>query len=159
MTNTLLFDLARVFLFTKDKSYKGELNSLHRTLSGKPDYKFSDYFYFNEELFGITEKLKLKTELYMFTSGTIQEVPDVQYKINGFFKEVFSAEKLGLSKKDPNAYLEIVAKIGKPQEDIVFIDDARENILAAQEANLKTILYGGNFQLIQELKNHIKFTI
>ena len=159
MVNTLLFDLARVFLFAKDKNYKGELNSLHRSLSGKPGYKFSEYFYFNEELFSITEKLKFKTELYMFTSGTIQEVADVQYKINGFFKEVYSAQKLGLSKKDPNAYLEIVAKIGKPQEDIVFIDDTKENILAAQEANLTTILYAGNFQLIEELRNHINFTL
>lgn len=157
MINTLLFDLSRVFLFTKDKSYKGELNDLHNNLSHDPKYKFLDYFAFNEELFDIAQKLKLKTELYMFTSGIIQEVPEVQTRINGLFKEIYSAQKLGLSKSDPRAYLEITSIMGKAQEEIVFIDDSSKNVLAAQEASLPAILYTGNFQLINDLQKHINF--
>ena len=159
MVTTLLFDFARVFLFTKDKNYNGELNSLHGSLSATPGYKFFDHFTFNEELLDIVEKLKLKTELYMFTSGIIQEAHEVQIKINGLFKEVYSAEKLGLSKSDPLAYLQITNMMGKSQEEIIFIDDMSKNILAAQEANLTAILYTGNFQLINDLQKHINFTL
>ena len=159
MITTLLFDFARVFLFAKDKNYKGELNALHKSLAVTPGYKFFDHFEFNEELLNITEKLKLKTDLYMFTSGVIQEVPEIQSKINNLFQEIFSAQKLGLFKNDPNAYLDIVGRIGKPQEEIIFIDDSSRNILAAQEANLQTILYTGNLQLVNELRQHINFII
>jgi hypothetical protein len=34
-----------------------------------------------------------------------------------------------------------------------------KNILAAQEANLKTILYSGNLQLLGELSRLINFTM
>ena len=159
MVTALLFDLARVFLFTKDKNYNGELNALHKNLLSKPEYKFHDHFVFNEELFDIAEKLKLKTELYMFTSGTIQEAPEVQIKINSLFKEIYSAEKLGFYKSDPLAYLRITGMMGKTQEEIVFIDDSSKNVLAAQEANLTAILYTGNFQLINDLQKHINFTL
>lgn len=37
--NTLLFDLARVILFNKNRMYKGELNKLHRELAVNEDYE------------------------------------------------------------------------------------------------------------------------
>lgn len=159
MVTALLFDFSRVFLFAKDRNYNGELNALHKSLSAKPGYKFFEHFMFNEELFNIVEQLKYKTDIFMFTSGIIQEAPEVQAKINGLFKEVFSANKLGLPKNDPNTYFDLVGRIGKPQEEIVFIDDSSKNILAAQEANLSTILYTGNLQLVNDLKHYLNFTI
>jgi len=159
MAATLLFDFSRVFLFAKDKNYKGELNVLYKSLISKPDYKFFDHFIFNEELFGIAERLKLKTDLFMFTSGIIQEAPEIQTRLNGLFREIYSANKLGYSKSDPLAYTNIAGKIGTAQEEIIFIDDMTKNILAAQEANLKTILYSGNLQLLGELSRLINFTM
>jgi HAD superfamily hydrolase (TIGR01509 family) len=159
MISALLFDFARVFLFAKEKDYEGELNALHRQLSSSLDYKFFDHFEFNEELFGYVEQLKAKIDLYMFTSGTIQETPEVQIKIVDLFKEIFSAQKLCLSKTDPRAYIDIAASIGKAPEEILFIDDTPANILAAQEAHLSTILYSNNLQLMNDLKNFVNFTI
>ena len=159
MISALLFDFARVFLFAKDKNYKGELNALHKQLSPSPGYKFFDHFKFNEELLSYAEKLKTKVDLYMFTSGTIQETPEVQMKIVDLFKEIFSAQKLSLFKTDHGAYVDIATRMGKTPEEILFIDDAPSNILAAQEAQLSTILYSNNLQLMTELKNFINFTI
>lgn len=159
MITTLLFDLSKVFLFCKDKNYTGELNALHRKLVSDPDYKFFDHFEFNEELLSFVDKLKEKIDVYMFTSGTIQDTPEVRMKIGNLFKDILSAEKLGLKKNDPASYFTLSERIGKPQEEILFIDDSPPNLIAAQESHMPTLLYTDNIQLMADLKNFVDFTV
>lgn len=159
MITALLFDLSKVFLFAKDKSYTGELNSLHRQLNVDPNYKFFDHFEFNEELLGFVGKLKDKIDIYMFTSGTIQETPQVKMKIENLFKDIFSAEKLGIKKSDPESYITLAEQLGKSPEEILFVDDSPQNILAAQEANFQAVLYTNNLQFFEDIKNILNLTL
>jgi FMN phosphatase YigB (HAD superfamily) len=159
MITTLLFDLSKVFLFAKDKGYTGELNALHSKLKVDPNYKFFDHFEFNEELINYIKNFKENIDVYMFTSGTIQETPQVKMKIGNLFKDIFSAEKLNLPKTAPASYIALSEMIGKSPEEILFIDDSSENLTAAQKAQFSTILFTNNLQFVNDLKNFIDFTV
>ena len=78
MITAIIFDFSRVLLFPKDKNYKGKLNALHRELSKKPDYDVLENFEFNDELLSYLDKIKNKIDLYVFTTGIIQDSPKIK---------------------------------------------------------------------------------
>lgn len=151
MVTTLLSDFSRVLLNVKDKSYTGFLNTLHQEMSAKPDYKFFDYFELNEELLKFLETIKDKYSLYIFTTGSVQNVPNVRTRIDPIFRKIYSSEELGLNKKDPQSYLFIAKDLNKNPNEILFTDDQLENIKAAQTAGLPVIHFQSNEQFINDL--------
>lgn len=151
MISTLLFDFSRVLLNVKDKSYTGLLNTLYKEMSVNPNYKFFDHFELNEELLGFLTSIKNKYPLYIFTTGSVQNVAEVRKRIDPVFKKIYSSEELGLDKKDPQSYLYIAKELGKLPEEILFIDDQVENIKAAGTAGLTTIQFKSNEQFVSEL--------
>ena len=155
MITTLLFDFSRVLLFPKDKSYRGELNPLHAELSKNPNYKFLDYFELNAELLRFLKGIKDRSELYIFTSGTIQDAPEIQPTLRDIFVRVYSAERIGLSKKDPDSYSFIANDLGINAGEILFIDDTAANIKAARAAGLETLLFVSTQETIDEIKERL----
>jgi len=150
---TIVFDFSRVILFPKDQNYQGGLNKLHKDLSVKSDYKFLDNFKFNDELIKYLKLNKEKFELYIFTTGNIQNTPEVQRKIKGIFNKIYTVTDLGLGKESSKTFNILAQKIGKKPEDILFIDDTLQNVEAAKKAGLKTIQYNkDNKKLIQILE-------
>lgn len=141
MIKTLLFDFSRVLLLPKDQTYKGELNVLHKDLSAAPEYSFAQHFFLNEPLIEYLQTLQKEKDLYIFTSGSIQNVDEIKVKLDPVFKEVFSAQELGISKKDPEAYLKVISLIIAKPEEVLFIDDSPENVGAAQRAGLHSFQY------------------
>lgn len=149
----ILFDFSRTLIFPIDETYKGDLNPLHKKLKTKnKNYNFLSYFQLNTELFDYLEKLKDRCDLYIFTSGSIQNAPEIAGDLKKRFKEIYSAEQLGLNKKDPQAYEYLAKVLGLYSKEILFIDDSIGNIEAAKKAGLKTILYTSNASLISELE-------
>lgn len=146
----LLFDFSRVLLFPKDRSYHDSLNLLHKTLKQNQSYNPLDYFEINKELL---EFLKSKTGLgkfYILTSESIQDDPAFTDDL-AIFKNIFSGQKLGLLKTDPEIYNKVSVLIGVEPSEITFIDDSEKNIEAAKLAGLNTILYEDNSILINKL--------
>lgn len=139
----LLFDLARVILLPQDLSYQGELNSLHKRLSGGKDYDFSRHFELDYELLSFLDDLKEKFILAIYTSGKIQDAPEIKNRLLQTFSRLYSAIDLGISKKDPAGYTRISGNLGVQPSDILFIDDTLENITAAKYAGFQTHLYTG----------------
>jgi len=152
MIKAYLFDLSRTILFPKDKSYQSELNALHKELSLNKNYNFSDYFELDESLLSYLESVKNKYGLYIFTSGSIQNAPEIKSRLGSIFKRIFSAEDLGFSKKDPKAYEYISEQIGLTPDEVLFIDDSKLNIEAAQRARMNTWLYS-DFKDLEERLN------
>lgn len=143
MVTTLLFDLAWVILFPRDRTYHGTLNERHRKLSTEATYRFLEVFEFDDDLLNYIKELKPKYEIDMFTSGTIQEAPEAKVKLAGVFETELSAEKLGVSKKESRAY-EMVAKVlNKRSEEILFVDDNATNVEAAKAVGMQGIVYKG----------------
>jgi HAD superfamily hydrolase (TIGR01509 family) len=141
MIKILLFDLSYTLLFPKDKSYRGELNQLHKELSKGSNYNFSEHFYLDMEQLGYLKSLKDKCDLYMFTSGTIQNAPEIKNILKDIFKKIYSAEEIGLGKKDPESFRFIVKDLGVNPSEILFVDDLEKNVTTAKEAGLNAIVY------------------
>jgi FMN phosphatase YigB (HAD superfamily) len=122
------------------------LNGLYKELlaSGKP-FIFFDFFQLNEQLLQWYESQEGKFLVKMFTSGTIQNAPEISKRLKEVFGQILSAEELGASKDDPAAYRTVAKIIQHDPAEILLIDDDSKNIRAAIEAGLKTIVYD-NFE-------------
>jgi len=155
MTKVFLFDLSYTILFPIDKGYVGKLNDLFKERSESPGYNFASYFYINEELLSFIQSLQAKYRLAMFTSGIIQNAPEVRFRIDGLFEKIFSAEEIGLSKTEPSAYNFIASDLGVKESDITFIDDAKANIDAAEKVGINVLLFKDLKQLKKELKKEL----
>ena len=152
MIKAWLFDLSRVLLFPVDKNYKGELNKLHKELSGNPNYSFWEHFYLDENELSFLDGFKDKHDLYMFTSGTIQNAPEIRPRLDAIFKKIYSAEEIGLTKKDSKAYEFIAEDLGCTPDEICYIDDSEENVKAARTACVNVRLYRDFDKLKKDLE-------
>lgn len=154
MITNLLFDFSRVLLFPKDKNYSGLLNDLYRKITSE-DASFLDHYRFNEELLIFLKSFKDKFKLSIYTTDIIQNDPEAKKILDPIFENVFAANDLGISKKDPKGYLAIAEKLGVKSEEILFVDDGETNINVAKEAGLQTIHYVSNDQLLKDLQSKL----
>lgn len=152
MINTLLFDFSRVLLFPKDKDHIGDLNPLHAELRKNPGYRFLDYFELNTDLMRFLKGIKSKYQLYIFTSGSIQDAPEIQPELRGVFAKIYSAEKIRHSKRDPASYEFIANDLHKRPDEILFIDDTAANIEAANAAGLETLIFTSTQDAISKIR-------
>ncbi|MGA2910652.1 MAG: HAD-IA family hydrolase [Candidatus Microgenomates bacterium] len=148
MIKALLFDFSRTLLFPKDVNYRGELNSLYRKLIQDPKFDFLSNYQLNEEMLIYLGNLKVKYKLYVFTSGSIQDAPEIRERVGEVFEKVFSGEEMMISKKEPESYKKIAELIGLPVSDILFIDDSPVNVQAAGIAGLSAVQYKDNKSLM-----------
>lgn len=152
MITTIISDFSRVILDTKDKSYRGTLNGLHREMTQKfGNYNFFEYFEFNTELLDFYNTLKAKYSINIFTAGVIQKEPVVQKVISPIFDNIFSAQELHTEKSDTDAYKLILDTLKCKAEETIFIDDQEENLLAAGQTGIQTIKFKSNIQLKTQL--------
>ena len=151
MIKVLLFDLSRVLLFSKDSNYKGDLNPLHKELSLRKSYNFLDYFELNEELLKFLVGLKDKYKLYIFTSGTIQNAPEIKGRLDEVFYGIYSSENIGFSKKDPKAYEYIAQELRIRPQEILFVDNREENLEVAKSVGYCVLQYQTNEKIIEEI--------
>lgn len=153
MIKALLFDFSRTLLFPKDKTYKGNLNALHRQLSQTPGYDFLANFELNEEMLTFLNNIKDKYRMYMYTSESIQDTPEIKDKVDSYFDKIYSAEQIMLQKTDPESYKKLAEMIGLPVQDILFIDDLPANIAAAKLAGMEVHQYIDNKGVFDKLNS------
>ena len=156
MVKAILFDFSRVVLFPKDKKYKGGLNVLHKKLSQKPNYQLLNHFELNEELIHfLVKQVKDKLPIFLFTFGNIQNEPELAEDVRALFKKIYSAEELNFNKEDSQSFLYIAKDIGVKPQEIIFIDDKKVNVEAAQRAGLKAFQFMSNGQIINEISKFL----
>jgi epoxide hydrolase-like predicted phosphatase len=68
------------------------------------------------------------------------------------FDHVVDSSEVGLRKPDPRIYAELVKRLGLPAEHVVFVDDLPENLPAAAELGLQTVLFTDAPTLRQRLR-------
>lgn len=66
-------------------------------------------------------------------------------------EEVFVSADIGLAKPDPAYFIYVLEKLNILAEETVFIDDNEENILAAKNMGINTILFRGDKNLVESL--------
>ena len=158
MVKALVTDFGRVLLFAVDENYSGLLNDLHDTLVSEGDYDFWSYFKLNEDLLSFYKELSGEMDMYVFTTGHIQEYPPVAERMVEVFQGVISAARLGVDKKTPDAYIEMAKQIGHAPEEIIFVDDTPEKIAAAKQAGMICVFYESSSQAIEDVRSAISST-
>ena len=152
MIKAIVSDFSRVLLFPKDKNYRDSLNVLHKELSQKSHYNALDYFELDMDLLDFYKSLKDKAPVYLFTSDTIKDAPEFQPYLQPVFAGILSAKKMNTDKKIPEAYTLVAAQIHLNPDEILYIDDAPENIQAAKIAGVNTFLYEDYEKLLNQVR-------
>lgn len=152
----ILLDFSRVMLFPKDKNYSGKLNDLYRKAVREKSFNFFSYFELNEELVQYINRLKSKFIIHILTTDIIQNDPAIKTVLSQFLSNVFVANDLGMSKKNPDTYTFLAQKLHCLPEQILLIDDSITNIEAAKKAGLQAIQYISNQQIIEDFKKLFK---
>lgn len=75
-----------------------------------------------------------------------------KFKLDNFFDVIVGSGNEGISKPDPEIYKLIVKKLSVDPHSCIFIDDAETNISPAKDLGLKQILFKGQHNLEQELR-------
>jgi HAD superfamily hydrolase (TIGR01509 family) len=148
----ILLDFSRVLLFPTDESYLGSLNDRYREIVKESDYDYFKSFTLNSELLDFLKSLKPRFTLSIFTSEIIQNDKAVTPFLESIFERIFSAQEIGLSKTQKEAYLKIAEFLNEKPENIFYIDDKEVNVQTASEAGLKAVRYVSNPQIISQFK-------
>src|SRR5689334_4942016 len=122
MIKVLLFDFSRVLLHPTDRTYQGSLNSLHRELKDNESFYVFHYFELNEQILEYLQTVKDKFRLAIFTTDIIQDDPLIKEKIDPMFEKIYSASKLGITKKVKESYEFLAKDLGVKPEEVLFID-------------------------------------
>lgn len=149
---SLVFDFSWTLLFPRDDAYKGRLGDLNTRLSTGTAYNPTDHFQLNHELLNRLAPLKDAYSLYVFTAGSMHELPAIKQELRKVFLRVYSSRDIGHSKSDPNAFRKLSLLISTPAESILFVDDSPLNVEAAQRAGLQAIRYLTNQKLLEDMK-------
>ncbi|MCD6329148.1 MAG: HAD family phosphatase [Candidatus Cloacimonetes bacterium] len=68
-----------------------------------------------------------------------------------YFEKIFPSNEIGFRKPEHNAYQHVLDYLKLSPEEIVFLDDNYENILAAKFIGMKSILVTSYEQMVKEL--------
>ncbi|OGG72823.1 hypothetical protein A3A38_02530 [Candidatus Kaiserbacteria bacterium RIFCSPLOWO2_01_FULL_53_17] len=153
---SILSDFSRTILHPKDTNYTGGLNALHKKLGAElgDAYRVLDHFEFNTELMDFYRSLT-DVSVSVFTTDVIQDHPHIRPELEAVFENIFAANNLGVSKKDPNAYLSVARKLNASPSSIVYVDDQRANNEAARVAGMNVVHFDGNTPLVIEKIKHL----
>ncbi len=150
MIKLIVSDFSRTILFPKDTNYLASLNNLYKSLTPN-SAGFWDVFYLNESYMKTLAGIEIPK--IIFTTGYLQEDPQIKPKLLRVFGEIFNCDTIGGLKKDnPLAYLKICELTNNIPEETLFIDDEPVNISAAEQAGLKTLGFINSDLFYEQLK-------
>ncbi len=109
---------------------------------------------FNQELAVFLRQLRPRYKTALLSNAW----SDARHNIERLFQlhtfvdlQIFSAEE-GLAKPDLRLYRLALSRLEVQPAEVIFIDDREENILAAQQIGMRTILFEQNKQAIAALQ-------
>ncbi|MDP2906638.1 MAG: HAD-IA family hydrolase [Nanoarchaeota archaeon] len=98
----------------------------------------------NEGAFQFLNFVKNKNIPAYLLSNSSYELVERPYKLFGldnYFVRAFFSHKLGVAKPDKKFFVAAIKSIGVSPSEILFIDDKKSNINAAQDLGLQTVLF------------------
>ncbi len=110
----------------------------------------------DKEMVNFIKKVKKSYPVYLLSnalSGFLREILD-KNDLWGLFDKVFISAEIHLAKPDPEFFRECLRRIGAKPEDCVMTDDNPNNLEAAREVGIDTILYKDNESFQKEFKKY-----
>jgi len=108
----------------------------------------------DEDLLAFVKSLRGKYRTVLLSNAWMDMRKNIARRfgsLDAFEMQVFSAE-VGLRKPDPRIFQHVLDLLGADPEEIVFVDDFSENILAARKLGFRTIQFKNARQAKNELK-------
>lgn len=119
---------------------------------------FQDAFWagdrLDEGLLALVKSLRGMYRTVLLSNAWLDMRKNVARRFGGldaFEMQIFSAE-VGLRKPDPQIFQHVLDLLGADPEEVVFVDDFSENILAARKLGLRTI----QFKNAQQARNDLE---
>lgn len=119
---------------------------------------FQDAFWagdrLDEDLLAFVKSLRGKYRTVLLSNAWMDMRKNVARRfgsLDAFEMQIFSAE-VGLRKPDPRIFQHVLDLLGADPEEIVFVDDFSENILAARKIGFRTIQFTNARQAKNELE-------
>ncbi len=116
-------------------------------------------FTLNEEAFKLAIRLKKHYQVGIISNvdQNLAEIPLHQRVYSHFDPRlVVLSYKVGSRKPQPKIYHLFLKKSGCQAQNIIFIDNTLENVVAAKKLGMKGIVFKNNRQLKKELANYLK---
>ncbi len=113
-----------------EPSVEDEYLSLHRLTAGLEDFlrnvpeRISNIWCLSNDVARWSSKLRQTFRLDEYLAGAV---------ISG---------EVGSRKPDPATYLSLLARVGVPNEQLVFVDDRPKNLATAHDLGIRTVLFG-----------------
>lgn len=109
----------------------------------------------NEPVIALMRKLKAQGyPLYGLSNWSREKFDTVKKELVflPLLEDYLISGDAGVTKPDERIYCMLLERIGRPAGECLFIDDAPENVFAAEELGIRTILYRSPEQLERELE-------
>jgi epoxide hydrolase-like predicted phosphatase len=105
----------------------------------------------NPEMIELVEAVQRRCATALLTNNVAEAGWRAGFPFD-LFDHVVDSSEVGLRKPDPRIYAELVRRLGLPAEHVVFVDDLPENLPAAAELGIQTILFTDAPTLRQRLR-------
>lgn len=113
----------------------------------------------NVEFYIFVQSLKYKYKIALFTNAweNARHVYINRYHLDQITEEMIISAEVGLEKPDIKYFELALGRLNTLAENALFIDDTLENIKAAKELGIHTILFKTNEQAIEDINRALLF--
>lgn len=117
----------------------------------KEDFYAGDVL--NVEFFTFVESLVGKYKIALGTNAweNARKVYVERYHLDKITKEMIVSAEIGIQKPDPRFFELALGRLGSLAENTLFVDDTQENIKAAKELGIHTVLFKYTEQAIEDI--------
>lgn len=112
----------------------------------------------NTELLAFVRGLRpgLITGILTNAGSQFRETFLAAYALHEYVDHIIISAEVGLAKPEPEIYHLAAKQLGVEPREAVFVDDREENVIGAEEAGMRAILYTGNTRkLIEQIKQMV----
>ena len=115
---------------------------------------YNDIFAFDPSVLEVYKSLRMKYRLVLCSNTDVERFGFIKARFPEIliFDSYVLSYEVGHMKPDPQIYLSAINEAKAEAEECLFIDDREENIVAARQLGIQTILFSPETDLKMELK-------
>ncbi len=92
------------------------------------------------------------TVIFSNVSAERFEELQAEYQLDSYFDEHFTSSALGYLKPDSEAFKRVLEELKADSEEVIFVDDSRENVAAAKKLGITGLAFESEGQVREKLK-------
>lgn len=122
-------------------------------------YEILSRFVLRKWITDLLPKLREEIPLLCILSDQTNWLEELDSR-DGFFRHfdrIFNSFYLGKSKRDPALFEHVLEVLGIPGQEILFVDDHRENCKRAESRGIRTIHYAGKELILSGMRRWVSF--